>query len=73
MLAAITAKPRVCYPGWVGLGNGGGDTGSRPQIFGSQIGRQSLPEAHGPLWLHALDVHLQGRDATFDLCSCVLL
>lgn len=74
MLAAITAKPRTCHPSWVGLGNGGGDAGSRPQIFGFPIGCQSLPEAHVPLWLCALDVHLQGRDRSFDLCtSCLLL
>lgn len=74
MLAAITAKPRACHPGWVGLGNGGGDTGSRAQIFHSRVGCQSLPGAHGPLWLSALDVHLQGRDGSFDLCSsCIPL
>lgn len=62
MLAAITAKPRVCHPGGVGRGNRGGDAGSRPQIFHSQVGCWSLPGAHGSLWLCALDVHLQGGD-----------
>lgn len=72
MLAVITAKPKVCPLGWVGLGSGGGDTGSRPQVFYSWIGCQSFPEVRGPLWLCALDVHLQGRDPSFDLCSSCL-